>query len=165
MKAKDVVINLLLFVTVTATVITGFNVVGARHKLVTAVSSVDTAIAQQNDIKQQIKDKNKSIITDGKSDVFDFSNAASVTDAVCKDATLESIKVYDANKNLLKETQDATEPLDLNETSIIEYTVNVDDTNAYVAGLATKSIPLSKLVVYTTGNVVHVRVLMEGGAQ
>ncbi|MFQ9150808.1 MAG: hypothetical protein ACLR6B_03945 [Blautia sp.] len=70
MKAKDVVINLLLFVTVTATVITGFNVVGARHKLVTAVSSVDTAIAQQNDIKQQIKDKNKSIITDGKSDVL-----------------------------------------------------------------------------------------------
>ena len=82
-----------------------------------------------------------------------------------KDATLESIKVYDANKNLLKETQDATEPLDLNETSIVEYTVNVDDTNAYVAGLATKSIPLSKLVVYPTGNVVHVRVLMEGGAQ
>lgn len=165
MKAKYVVINLLLFVTITATAITGFNVVGARHKLVTAVSSVDAAIAQQNDVKQQIKDKNNSIVTDGKSDVFDFSNPASVTDAVCKDATLEGIKVYDANKNLLKETQDATEPLDLKETSIVEYTVKVDDTNAYVAGLATKSIPLSKLVVYPTGDVVHVRVLMEGGAQ
>ena len=58
MKGKNVVINLVLLATVTATTITGFNVMGARHKLDVAVNNVDSAIAHQNEIKQQIKDKN-----------------------------------------------------------------------------------------------------------
>ena len=165
MKGKNVVVNLVLLATVTATTITGFNVMGARHKLDVAFNNVDSAIAHQNEIKQQIKDKNKSIVTDGKSVVFDFMDVVNVTDAVSKDATLENIKVFDVNKTLIKETQDATEPLELNGTNIVEYTVKVTDVNTYVAGLAAASIPISKLVVYPTSNVVHVRVPMEGGTQ
>ena len=165
MKGKNVVVNLVLLATVTATTITGFNVMGARHKLDVAVNNVDSAIAHQNEIKQQIKDKNKSIVTDGKSVVFDFMDVVNVTDAVSKDATLENIKVFDVNKTLIKETQDATEPLELNGTNIVEYTVKVTDVNTYVAGLAAASIPISKLVVYPKSNVVHVRGPMEGGTQ
>ena len=164
MKMKNVAANLLLIVAVTATAITGFNVIGSRGKLKVAVGNVDAAIEQQNNIKQQISEKNKSIITNGKSNVFDYSDVTKVTDVISQGAILENIKVFDSTKNLIKETQDATEPLNLSGTNIVEYVVKVSDTNEYVSGLAQASLPLSKVVVYPTSNMVHVRILMEDDA-